>query len=207
MTSARVKAPASTASTSSLLWLACSKKCRNLIPPDTAESGENREDEQKPVSRNECAAPFAIYVRCRTSGTERARASVRPRSRRQRVAWPSARRRECVLPRGESVDLDVSGGLAAEDRRLGRLIDRCEAGEFAGIIVPYEDRFARDVVGRSRCRPRCGRRHQRGSNGASPDACLTQFAQSGTLDTFRISHAVSWREEAMRNVDRLRRHT
>jgi DNA invertase Pin-like site-specific DNA recombinase len=46
----------------------------------------------------------------------------------------------------ECVDLNVSGGLAADDRKLGRLIERCESGELGGIIVRYEDRFARDVV-------------------------------------------------------------
>jgi DNA invertase Pin-like site-specific DNA recombinase len=41
---------------------------------------------------------------------------------------------------------NVSGGLAAEERQLGRLIERVEDGESGGIVVRYEDRFARDVV-------------------------------------------------------------
>jgi DNA invertase Pin-like site-specific DNA recombinase len=40
----------------------------------------------------------------------------------------------------------TSGGSDADDRKLGGLIARCEAGEFAGIIVRDENRFARDVI-------------------------------------------------------------
>lgn len=40
----------------------------------------------------------------------------------------------------------ASGALAADDRKLGHLIGRCEQGELAGIIVRDEKRFARDVV-------------------------------------------------------------
>lgn len=40
----------------------------------------------------------------------------------------------------------ASGALAADDRKLGHLIGRCERGELAGIIVRDEKRFARDVV-------------------------------------------------------------
>lgn len=41
---------------------------------------------------------------------------------------------------------NVSGALAADDRRLGELIRRVESGESDGIVVLYEDRFARDVI-------------------------------------------------------------
>jgi DNA invertase Pin-like site-specific DNA recombinase len=41
---------------------------------------------------------------------------------------------------------NVSGATAAENRRLGELIGRIERGESSGIVVLYEDRFARDVI-------------------------------------------------------------
>ena len=48
---------------------------------------------------------------------------------------------------GEVVyDANVSGSLAAEERQLGELIRRVESGESHGIVVLYEDRFARDVI-------------------------------------------------------------
>lgn len=41
---------------------------------------------------------------------------------------------------------NVSGATAADDRRLGELIRRVEQGESSGVVVLYEDRFARDVI-------------------------------------------------------------
>lgn len=41
---------------------------------------------------------------------------------------------------------NVSGKLAADDRELGRLIQKVEAGESGGIVVRYVDRFGRDMI-------------------------------------------------------------
>jgi DNA invertase Pin-like site-specific DNA recombinase len=43
-------------------------------------------------------------------------------------------------------DKNVSGSTAAEDRKLGRLIEKIERGDSEGIITSYLDRFARDVM-------------------------------------------------------------
>src|SRR6266545_3645649 len=43
-------------------------------------------------------------------------------------------------------DKNVSGSTAAEERKLGRLIEKIERGESEGIITSYLDRFARDVM-------------------------------------------------------------
>jgi DNA invertase Pin-like site-specific DNA recombinase len=43
-------------------------------------------------------------------------------------------------------ELDVSGGTKADERELGRLIEKIEAGESGGLIVRYIDRFGRDMI-------------------------------------------------------------
>jgi DNA invertase Pin-like site-specific DNA recombinase len=43
-------------------------------------------------------------------------------------------------------DTNVSGSTAAEERKLGRLIEKIERGASEGIITSYLDRFARDVM-------------------------------------------------------------
>ncbi len=43
-------------------------------------------------------------------------------------------------------ELDVSGGLTADQRELGRLIRKVESGDSAGVIVRYVDRFGRDMI-------------------------------------------------------------
>jgi DNA invertase Pin-like site-specific DNA recombinase len=48
---------------------------------------------------------------------------------------------------GEVVyDGNVSGAKPVEERELGRLIRKVEAGESGGIIVRYVDRYARDMI-------------------------------------------------------------
>jgi DNA invertase Pin-like site-specific DNA recombinase len=48
---------------------------------------------------------------------------------------------------GEVVtELDVSGGIRADDRQLGRLIKKIEDGDSDGLIVRYIDRFGRDMI-------------------------------------------------------------
>ena len=93
------------------------------------------------------ARPFAIYVRVSEVGDREGERFGSPEEQEAAArAWAERAHEDVYFDPEECVDLDVSGGLAAEDRRLGRLIERCEAGEFAGIIVRFEDRFARDVI-------------------------------------------------------------
>lgn len=90
---------------------------------------------------------FAIYVRVSEVGDREGERFGSPEEQEAAArAWAERAGEEVYFDPDECVDLDVSGGLAAEDRRLGQLIERCEAGEFAGIIVRFEDRFARDVI-------------------------------------------------------------
>lgn len=92
-------------------------------------------------------APFAIYVRVSEVGDRAGESFGSPAEQEGAArAWAERAGVDVYFNEGDCVDLDVSGGLAAENRRLGRLIERCEAGEFAGVIVRYEDRFARDVI-------------------------------------------------------------
>jgi DNA invertase Pin-like site-specific DNA recombinase len=90
------------------------------------------------------SAPFVIYTR----------ASI---ERDGKLSSDPADQEAAARHYASQHDLDVyydedecnevaSGGLAAKDRKLGLLIQRCEAGEFAGIIVRDENRFARDVI-------------------------------------------------------------
>jgi DNA invertase Pin-like site-specific DNA recombinase len=60
--------------------------------------------------------------------------------------WAEREGLEAHFNAEECVDLDVSGATAVADRKLGRLIERCEAGEFGGIVVRDERRFARDEI-------------------------------------------------------------
>ena len=43
-------------------------------------------------------------------------------------------------------ETNVSGATAVADRELERLIQKIDDGESEGIIVPWTDRFARDVI-------------------------------------------------------------
>jgi DNA invertase Pin-like site-specific DNA recombinase len=93
------------------------------------------------------AAAFAIYVRVSEVGGREGESFGSPEEQEAAArTWADRLAAGVYFNEDECVDLDVSGGLAATDRKLGRLIERCEAGEFGGIIVRYEDRFARDVV-------------------------------------------------------------
>ena len=66
---------------------------------------------------------------------------VRPRSRRLPPAPVRA-----LIEAGSRPEENVSGKLAADDRELGRLIQKVEAGESGGIVVRYVDRFGRDMI-------------------------------------------------------------
>ncbi len=89
-------------------------------------------------------ALFAIYVRVSEVG-DRAGESFGSPAEQEAAARAWAERTGVTV--GEVVtELNVSGATPIEERELGRLIGQCEAGELAGIIVRYEDRFARDII-------------------------------------------------------------
>lgn len=93
------------------------------------------------------SSPFAIYVRVSQVGGREGESFGSPEEQEAAArVWAEGADKDVYFDEGECVDLDVSGGLAAEDRKLGHLIARCEAGEFAGVIVRYESRFARDTI-------------------------------------------------------------
>ena len=87
---------------------------------------------------------FDIYVRVSEVG-EREGESFGSPAEQEAAARAWAERAGVAV--GEVVsELDVSGATPVEERELGRLIRKCEAGESAGIIVRYADRFARDII-------------------------------------------------------------
>ena len=93
------------------------------------------------------SAPFAVYVRVSEVGDREGPSFGSPEEQ-------EAGGRDCAesydvepyFTEDECLDLDVSGALSADERKLGRLIERIEAGEFAGLIVRYIDRFGRDMI-------------------------------------------------------------
>jgi site-specific DNA recombinase len=86
--------------------------------------------------------PFAIY--CRASEEDGDGFSSPPDEQETEArAWAG---RAGVEVEESPVFEVVSGSVAAGDRQLGQLIERCESGELAGVIVRDLYRFARDVV-------------------------------------------------------------
>ncbi len=89
-------------------------------------------------------APFDIYVRVSEVGDRQGESFGSP-AEQEGAARAWAERAGVAV--GEVVtELDVSGATPVDERELGRLIRKCEAGESAGIIVRYADRFARDII-------------------------------------------------------------
>jgi DNA invertase Pin-like site-specific DNA recombinase len=89
-------------------------------------------------------APLDIYVRVSAVG-ERAGESFGSPAEQETAARAWAERAGVAI--GEVVtELDVSGATPVDERELGRLIRKCEAGESGGIVVRYADRFARDII-------------------------------------------------------------
>jgi DNA invertase Pin-like site-specific DNA recombinase len=87
---------------------------------------------------------FAIYVRVSEVGGREGESFGSPEEQEAKArAWAERNEVEVEDP---TVELDVSGKTKASERELGRLIERCESGELEGIIVRYEDRFARDLI-------------------------------------------------------------
>jgi DNA invertase Pin-like site-specific DNA recombinase len=86
--------------------------------------------------------PFAIYTRASEKGADGPSSSPEEQEAAAR-AWADRAGVEVV----EVVHDTASGGGSADDRELGKLIERCEAGDLGGIIVRDEKRFARDQIG------------------------------------------------------------
>jgi DNA invertase Pin-like site-specific DNA recombinase len=84
---------------------------------------------------------FAIYTRASEEGEDGLSSSPEDQEAAAR-AWADRNDVEVV----DVVHETASGGSDASDRALGKLIDRCEAGELNGIIVRDEKRFARDTI-------------------------------------------------------------
>ncbi len=102
---------------------------------------------------------FAIYVRVSEVGDREGESFGSPAE--QEAAARAWAERTGVTVSEVVTELNVSGATPIEERELGRLIRLCEAGELAGIIVRYEDRFARDIIEGGRALQRlheCGAR-------------------------------------------------
>jgi DNA invertase Pin-like site-specific DNA recombinase len=88
---------------------------------------------------------FGIYVRVSEVGGREGDSFGSP-AIQEAAARDWAERNDLEVEVDPVVEQDVSGATAAADRELGRLIERCEAGELEGIIVRDEDRFSRDLI-------------------------------------------------------------
>lgn len=88
---------------------------------------------------------FCVYVRVSEVGDREGESFGSP-AEQEAAAREWAERNGVEVEPEPVVELDVSGAKAANDRQLGRLIERIERGELEGIIVRYEDRFARDMI-------------------------------------------------------------
>lgn len=87
---------------------------------------------------------FGVYVRVSEIG-DREGASFGSPEEQEAAARAWAERAEVEVEE-PTIELDVSGATAVSKRALGKLIERCESGDLEGIIVRYEDRFARDLI-------------------------------------------------------------
>jgi DNA invertase Pin-like site-specific DNA recombinase len=88
---------------------------------------------------------LAIYVRVSEVGGREGESFGSPEEQEAKArAW--AERNQVEVENEPTIELDVSGATAVNDRKLGWLIERCESGDLEGIIVRYEDRFARDMI-------------------------------------------------------------
>src|SRR5712691_8924341 len=93
------------------------------------------------------SAPYGIYARVSEVGDRNGESFASPDEQEVSArAWAEREGVEVYFNEDECVELDVSGAVAAEERKLGRLIERWETGELAGIIVRDERRFARDPI-------------------------------------------------------------
>lgn len=87
---------------------------------------------------------FDVYIRVSEVGDRVADNLMTTEEQEARArAWVE----RAGLAVGEVVtELDVSGAKKVDDRELGQLIRKVEAGESDGIVVRYADRYARDMI-------------------------------------------------------------
>jgi DNA invertase Pin-like site-specific DNA recombinase len=139
---------------------------------------------------------FAIYLRASEEDGDGFSSSPEEQEA-EALGWAN---RVGVEVEDEPVFEVASGGLAAKDRLLGQLIERCERGELAGIIVRDLNRFARDVVAGGAALARlkeCGARLVATRNGFDSESLTPE-----TQMLFNIMMSVG---QAERERNRLRR--
>ena len=90
--------------------------------------------------------PWSAYVRVsRVAGRDKQGDSYGSPKVQEREIRRFARQQGWTIDR-VVVEEDVSGGRRVQDRELGRLIERAERGEIAGIVTLNVSRFARSVL-------------------------------------------------------------
>jgi hypothetical protein len=90
---------------------------------------------------------LAIYVRVSEVGDRDGPSFGSPAEQETAArSWAERAGIDVYFNEDECIDLDVSGATEVSERKLGRLIERCESGEFTGIIVRDESRFSRDPI-------------------------------------------------------------
>ena len=84
------------------------------------------------------------YVRVSRVGGREGESFISPKVQREKIAaWATLKN----VALGQVVEeLDVSGGRAPEERKLEKLLKRCESGASAGIITWRIDRFSRSAA-------------------------------------------------------------
>jgi DNA invertase Pin-like site-specific DNA recombinase len=88
---------------------------------------------------------FSIYVRVSEQGEREGESFGSPEDQETAARDWAERNGEQVDPE-PVVEINVSGALDASERKLGDLIDRCEAGDQEGIVFYDLDRFSRDKL-------------------------------------------------------------
>ena len=148
------------------------------------------------------------YIRVSKVGGREGESFISPRVQRGKIeAW--AKLHDVVLSEVEE-DLDVSGGSAPEERKLEKLLRRCEQGVSSGIVTWRVDRFSRSAADTLMAVKRlqaCGARLVGVDDGVDTDSpggkliltVLAGLAES-QLDTARENWRVARAEAAGRGV-------
>ena len=90
---------------------------------------------------------YAIYVRVSEVGEREGESFGSPQEQEMAARhWAEAHEAEVYFHEEDCTDLDVSGATDASERKLGGLVERCEAGEFEGIVFYNLERFSRDKL-------------------------------------------------------------
>ncbi len=88
--------------------------------------------------------PFDGYIRISRVGGRSGASFISPEVQRETIERLASYH---GIELGEIVEeLDVSGGKASDERELGRLIRKVEAGESGGLLVWKVSRFSRDLL-------------------------------------------------------------